>query len=53
MNRIVSFSRATVEYHRHSDHNLPNVDVTIAVNEDELVLRYEIYQRILNDKLYI
>ncbi|CAF1414340.1 unnamed protein product [Adineta steineri] len=31
--------RATVEHHRYSDLGLPSVTVTIAVNEDELVLR--------------
>ncbi|CAF1628960.1 unnamed protein product [Adineta ricciae] len=31
--------RATVEHHRYSDLGLPSVGVTIAVNEDELVLR--------------
>jgi len=31
--------RATVEYHKNSDHDVPNVDVTISVNEDELLLR--------------
>jgi hypothetical protein len=36
---IIYFSRATVEHHRYSDLGLPSVGVTIAVNEDELVLR--------------
>ncbi len=35
------FSRATVEYHRNSDNGLPDIEVTISVNEDELLLRYE------------
>jgi hypothetical protein len=38
---IINFSRATVEHHRHSGLGLPSVGITIAVNEDELVLRYE------------
>ncbi len=39
---IVVVFRATVEHHRYSDLGLPSVGVTIAVNEDELVLRYKI-----------
>lgn len=31
--------RATVEHHRYSDLGLPSIGVTIAVNEDELILR--------------
>ncbi|CAF0823824.1 unnamed protein product [Rotaria sordida] len=31
--------RATVEHHKNSDKKLPNVGVTISVNEDELLLR--------------
>ncbi len=37
----VFFLRATVEYHRNSEHGLPDIEVTISVNEDELLLRYE------------
>ena len=39
---VVTFSsfRATVEYHRRAEGELPSVSVTIAVNEDELILRY-------------
>ena len=33
------YFRATVECHRHSNQSLPKVAVTIAVNEDELILR--------------
>ncbi len=35
------FLRATVEYHRNTEHGLPDIEVTISVNEDELLLRYE------------
>ncbi|CAF0775831.1 unnamed protein product [Adineta steineri] len=31
--------RATIEHHKNSNDDLPNVNVTIAVNDDELLLR--------------
>lgn len=31
--------RATVEHHQHSDQGLPDIEVTISVNDDELILR--------------
>ncbi|CAF1182096.1 unnamed protein product [Didymodactylos carnosus] len=31
--------RATVEHHLHSDNELPCINVTVAVNDDELILR--------------
>lgn len=46
------FLRATVEYHRHSDKHLPDIEVTIAVNEDELLIRYE-YEIIISTYIYI
>jgi hypothetical protein len=47
---LLFFRRATVEHHRYSDLGLPSVGVTIAVNEDELVLRYEIFQKNYDDR---
>jgi hypothetical protein len=49
-NIFVFLSRATVENHRYSDLGLPSVGVTIAVNEDELVFRYELFLKILKIK---
>jgi hypothetical protein len=51
---VFVFCRATVEHHRHSDLGLPSVGVTIAVNEDELILRYEFISNIfkINYSLY-
>jgi len=31
--------QATVEHHRNSDDSLPNIEVTISVNDDELIIR--------------
>lgn len=35
----IFFLRATVEHHRQNPTEMPNVGVTIAVNEDELIVR--------------